>query len=59
MPILAIKGGATTAEIAAAGFLNMLSSAMAPADACGAHSVKKAKVTTSTDDMPRPTISTC
>jgi hypothetical protein len=53
-PILATKSGVMTAEIAAAGFLSMFSTAIAPAAACGAHSVKKAKVTTRTDDMPSP-----
>jgi len=41
---------------AAAGFLIMFSMAMAPTAACGAHSVKKANVTTSSDDMPRPAV---
>ena len=54
-PILATSGGVITAVIAAAGFLIMFSNAIAPAEACGAHSVKNANVTTRTDDIPSPT----
>lgn len=54
-PILATRGGVITAVMAAAGFLIMFSNAIAPAEACGAHSVKNANVTTRTDDIPSPT----